>query len=128
VAQGPQTAQAKRKVSQNARKHGFRAASPNPTPAEELIIQVLINQFAKDFPAKTSREKEILQQLAVSFHQLQKLTQKETTAQVQTDPETAAQSLFTLATYRERHESRFYKAINALQTFRTNNARQIPKT
>ena len=66
-ALGPRTPEGKRKVSQNARKHGFRAITPIYTPAQKTEIQKIEKQFTQDFQSQSAEQQEVLTAISKSL-------------------------------------------------------------
>jgi hypothetical protein len=113
-ATGPATKEGKRKVSQNARKHGFRAASQTLTPIQEQEIAQEIAIFAQDFPPQSPEERATVTQLGQNLWTLKQFDKLEAEQYRNPDYEQAACRLATLARYRARYERLFYRALDAL--------------
>jgi hypothetical protein len=120
-ASGPITAEGKRKVSQNARKHGFRAKVQILSPPQQAEIAETIQFFARDFPPQSTADLAILAQLGKAFWTLKQFDNLEAQQYLNPGYEDAVRRLSTLTRYRAHHERLFHNAMKALyQRFCTN--------
>ena len=113
-ALGPTTAEGKRKVSQNARKHGFRAKIQILSPTQEAEIAETIQFFARDFPPQSASDRAVLVQLGKAFWTLKQFDNLEAQQYLNPDYEEAVRRLNTLTRYRAHHERLFHKAMKVL--------------
>ncbi|MEO8127487.1 MAG: hypothetical protein ABJF23_26365 [Bryobacteraceae bacterium] len=128
---GPKTPEGKRRVSQNARKDGFRAHTTILTPAQQSEIETHTQFFAADFPHLHQQHPALFVQLGVTWWYLQQFNKLEDPCYVTTDYEAAIRRLTTLTRYRAHYERLFYQALCALQLLienYTNKAKELPET
>ena len=115
-ASGPNTVEGKRKVSQNARKHGFRAKVHILSPIQETEIAETIQFFARDFPPQSAVDDAVLSQLGKAFWTLQQFDNLEAQQYISLNYEEAVRRLSTLTRYRAHYERLFHKAMKALHS------------
>ena len=115
-ASGPNTVEGKRKVSQNARKHGFRAQVQILSPIQEAEIAETIQFFARDFPPQSAVDDAVLSQLGKAFWTLQQFDNLEAQQYISPNYEEAVRRLSTLTRYRAPYERLFHKAMEALHS------------
>ena len=113
-ASGPTTVEGKRKVSQNARKHGFRAQVQSLSPIQEAEIAETIQFFARDFPPQSAADDAVLSQLGKAFWTLKQFDNLEAQQYINPNYEEAVRRLSTLTRYRAHYERLFHKAMEAL--------------
>src|SRR6185295_844374 len=111
---GPFTPEGKRKVSQNARKHGYRATVPIVTAAQHSEIAEIVEALTKENPPRDARDQAVLTQMATAFWNLKQFDKLEDLEYVNPDFEQAACRLFTLTRYRAHHERLFHQAVTSL--------------
>src|SRR4051812_26354904 len=102
-ALGPLTPEGKRKVSQNARKHGYRAAVSILTEAQQAEISEIAEALAIDHSPYDAQDKAVLVDMATAFWRLKQFDQLEDLEYVNPDFEQAACRLYTLTRYRAHY-------------------------
>ena len=117
---GPRSPEGKRRVSQNARKHGFRSQNIILTPHQRAEIEANVQSFAADFPHLNQQHAAVFLQLGTAWWYLQHFDKLEDECYKITDIEDVVCHLFTLTRYRARHERLFHQAMATLQTLLAN--------
>lgn len=112
---GPRSPEGKQRVSQNARKHGFRSQHATLPPQHLAEIDACIQFFTADFPNLPQQHSALFIQMGTAWWHLQQFNKLEDECYKTTDYEDAVCRLFTLTRYRARHERLFHQAMSALQ-------------
>ncbi len=111
---GPRTSQGKRKVSQNARKHGYRAARQLITAAQQREIEEITAVFSRSNPPQDPVQQALLRQMGAAWWNILEFDKLTHPLYVSTDYEYAIARLFTLGRYSAHYENLFYKALKSL--------------
>ena len=113
---GPRSPEGKQKVSQNARKQGFRSQHVTLTAQQLAGIDACIQFFTADFPHLHQQHLALFIQLGTAWWNLQQFDKLENECYKTTDYEYAVGRLFTLTRYRAHHERLFHQAMGILLT------------
>jgi len=128
---GPKSPEGKQRVSQNARKHGFRSESVILTPTQRAEIETHTQFFAADFPHLNRQHPALFLQLGTAWWYLQQFNKLEDPCYATTDYEAATRRLGTLTRYRAHYERLFYQAMSLLQVLIANctsKPKELPET
>lgn len=113
---GPRSPEGKQRVSQNARKQGFRSQHVTLTAQQLAGIDACIQFFTADFPHLHQQHLALFIQLGTAWWNLQQFDKLENECYKTTDYEYAVGRLFTLTRYRAHQERLFNQAMGILLT------------
>ena len=114
LSTGPRTPEGKRKVSQNARTHGYRAVRQIITANQQQEIEKIIANFSQSNPPDSVARQVLLKQMGTAWWNIIEFDKQTQHLYLTTDYEYAISRLYTLQPYRIHHENLFYKALKAL--------------
>ncbi len=114
LSTGPRTPEGKRKVSQNARTHGYRAVRQIITANQQQEIEKIIANFSQSNPPESVARQVLLKQMGTAWWNIIEFDKQTQHLYFTKDYEYAISRTFTLQPYRIHHENLFYKALKAL--------------
>jgi len=119
LSTGPRTPEGKRKVSQNARTHGYRAAVHVISEQQQLEIEGYAAVFSQSYPPQDAAQATLLRRMATAWWNILEFDKQTRHLYISTDWEYVASRLFTLEPYLTHFENIFCKALIALETAQT---------
>ncbi len=127
LSTGPRTPEGKRKVSQNARTHGYRAALQIITPDQQREIEKIIANFSQSNPPESVARQVLLKQMGTAWWNIIEFDKQTQHFYFTKDYEYAISRIFTLQPYRIHHEKQaLYSEASNSGMGRTHGPRDTP--
>ncbi|MEO8126700.1 MAG: hypothetical protein ABI822_06370, partial [Bryobacteraceae bacterium] len=95
LSTGPRTPEGKRKVSQNARKHGYRAARQEISERQLLEVEGYAAAFAQSYPPRNAAQEALLHRMAAAWWNILEFDKQTRHLYFRTDYEYVVSRLFT---------------------------------
>src|SRR5882757_10287122 len=111
LSTGPRTAEGKRKVSQNAHKHGYRAADRILTLADQAAIAECVKLFTTNPLFQTPEHQPLCEILGRAYWHINRFLEMERRLMTGTDYEAIACQLYSLNRYHAHYELVFYQTL-----------------